>query len=361
MATPIWNDKEKRWTLRIKKDGKEKKFTSVKPGIAGKKEVLRKARAYEDTGADDRYKAKCSVVWDRFIEDTKMRIGAKSESIRQYSSLGKLYILPAIGSKRMSTLKKEDYQKILNYATPINSKKETLSKKYLSSIRMTINLFVRFGVENGYCEPFYGSLYIPVGHPTIGKNILQPNEIKKLFEPSELSYHLALCFLVVTGLRPGEALGLKWSDIGADSFCIRRSINIRNQITDGKNKNAQRIIPLTPIVRNILDKQRDRTKHLHSEWVFCSCTGGAGVQQTMMCHMRTLCAERGFQASPYCLRHTFVSMVKNTLPEQMVKDLVGHSVSMDTFGVYGHRVNGELKQAAELIDLTFKNVQSNID
>ena len=47
MATPIWNEKEKRWTLRIKKNGIVKKYTSVEPGIKGKKIVLARARADE--------------------------------------------------------------------------------------------------------------------------------------------------------------------------------------------------------------------------------------------------------------------------------------------------------------------------
>ena len=46
-------------------------------------------------------------------------------------------------------------------------------------------------------------------------------------------------------------------------------------------------------------------------------------------------------------------MVKNDLPEQMVKAIVGHSASMDTFGVYGHKVDGEAEQAAKILDLAF--------
>ena len=45
--------------------------------------------------------------------------------------------------------------------------------------------------------------------------------------------------------------------------------------------------------------------------------------------------------------------MKNDMPEQMLKDLVGHSVSMDTFGVYGHVVNAEMQRAKSMIDSTF--------
>ena len=46
-------------------------------------------------------------------------------------------------------------------------------------------------------------------------------------------------------------------------------------------------------------------------------------------------------------------MMKNVLPEQTIKDIVGHSVSMDTFGTYGHILEGEERRAADIIDLTF--------
>ena len=44
--------------------------------------------------------------------------------------------------------------------------------------------------------------------------------------------------------------------------------------------------------------------------------------------------------------------MKNVMPEAMIKDIVGHSTSMDTFGTYGHILSGDARQAAEIIDLT---------
>ena len=58
---------------------------------------------------------------------------------------------------------------------------------------------------------------------------------------------------------------------------------------------------------------------------------------------------------PYELRHTFVSIAKD-LSEGRVKSLVGHSKNMDTFGVYGHTVRGEMEETAELLDEIFHKV-----
>lgn len=57
--------------------------------------------------------------------------------------------------------------------------------------------------------------------------------------------------------------------------------------------------------------------------------------------LRRCCEYNGITVvTPYELRHTFVSIAKK-LPEGFVKTVIGHSKSMDTFGVYGHAIKGE--------------------
>lgn len=39
-----------------------------------------------------------------------------------------------------------------------------------------------------------------------------------------------------------------------------------------------------------------------------------------------------------------------------MKSVVGHSVSMDTFGVYGHEIDGDRHRAATIIDGVFDQI-----
>ena len=59
--------------------------------------------------------------------------------------------------------------------------------------------------------------------------------------------------------------------------------------------------------------------------------------------------------SLYEMRHTFVSIAKQ-LPEGMVKPIVGHSKTMDTFGVYGHELNGEDRKTSKELNALFFNL-----
>ena len=55
------------------------------------------------------------------------------------------------------------------------------------------------------------------------------------------------------------------------------------------------------------------------------------------------------------MRHTFVSVVKS-LPEGYLKQLVGHSKGMDTYGVYSHELLGDSKKTAELVEGIFGKI-----
>lgn len=55
------------------------------------------------------------------------------------------------------------------------------------------------------------------------------------------------------------------------------------------------------------------------------------------------------------MEHTFVSVIK-AIPEGYLKQLIGHSKSMDAYGVYAHELNDDSKQAAQLVEEIFKNI-----
>ena len=245
-----------------------------------------------------------------------------------------------------------DWQNVINEAT---GEKKALSEKTLRNLRAIIMGIIKFGYQDYQCELPRGDLYIPKGRSKKEKEFLEKDDVRRLLEPSKLWYHPLFCFMVLTGLRPGEALGLQISDIDHNRVIIRRAVNARGHITDGKNKNARRMIPIGELASSILRNtiKRNEDYNLRTEWIFCSPDGSQGKQTRMRKHWEKLKEERDLPGTVYSLRHTFITIMKNVLPEQAIKDIVGHSVSMDTFGTYGHILDGEDRETAQVIDLTF--------
>ena len=156
-------------------------------------------------------------------------------------------------------------------------------------------------------------------------------------------------FMVLTGCRPGEVYGLERSDRKCNMVYIKRSINERGEVTDGKNENALRSFELTKSSIAEWDAQKKITPF--SKKAFYD-----GHPKAMLRYWKRYC---DYNEIPYVtlyeLRHTFVSIIKE-LPEGWLKKLVGHSKNMDSYGTYGHEVKGEQSHIANRVEGIFQDI-----
>ena len=237
MNSPKWDGE--RWRIRVMREGKTFSFSSKTPGPKGRKEVINKYDQWyygEATGEKS-----VLTVCRQYLDDVKIRKGEHSAAYEQYERYIRLYIVPVCGSKKICKMTLRDWQTLINEAS---GRKKALSEKSLKTLRAIIMSIVKFGYQDYQCELLRGTLYIPQGHFKKEKEILQKDDVRRLLEPSPLWYHSLFCFLLLTGMRPGEALGLKVSDFSQDKVTIRRAVNSRGYVTEGKNANAKRMIPI---------------------------------------------------------------------------------------------------------------------
>lgn len=354
MNAPRWDGE--RWRIRFMKEGKTLSFSSKTPGPKGRREVMAKFdQWYYSEGTGEKTVGK---VASEFLEDVAARRGASSEAYVQYERYIRLYIAPRCGARKICKMTLRDWQNVINEAT---GQKKPLSEKTLKSLRGVIMGIIKFGYQDYQCELPRGNLYIPKGHSKKEKEFLERDQVKRLLEPSELWYHSLFSFLLVTGLRPSEGLGIKIGDIKGNRLYIRRGVTASGKISDGKTANARRLVPLGRTAKAILEEtiRRNEEMNLDTDWIFCSPDGSMGNQSTMRNHWAKLKEERGLCGTVYSLRHTFVTLMKNTLPEQTLRDIIGHGAGMSTFETYGHITESESAESATIIDLTFTNLEKD--
>ncbi len=106
-----------------------------------------------------------------------------------------------------------------------------------------------------------------------------------------------------------------------------------------------------------IDEQREylKAKGLISPWIFPAESGEADGNAIYK-GWYTYRGQRGWTMSIHEMRHTMISVSKVDVPEVLLKQIVGHSASMDTHGIYGHEVDGEAKRASTLVDEVFRRI-----
>lgn len=342
-----------RWRIDVQKDGTRKSFYSSKPGRTGQREANAKADKWLTTGVSDTALrvSQAYAMWYETQQET-----TSEGNCRNIATRWRHWIEPNIGNKKLSTLTEQDLQNIVNKAYAAG-----LSKKTLSCICSDLRALCKFCRAAKLSTFNPEGLRVPAGARLKGKKVLQPSDLITLFNVDTTLYKgqtvpddyiNAYRFQVLTGLRPGELVGLQWGDIQGNTVHVQRAVNVRGEVTKGKNQNAVRSFVLSRMARRVLDDQRQITGRQES--VFCILT-----EYNYYWRWKVYCKANGLTVvTPYELRHTFVSVVK-TLSAGEVKGLVGHSLDMDTFGVYGHALTGEAEATAEAVEETFLKILNN--
>lgn len=357
--TAVWLDKYNRWQIKVQKDGIRKTFTSSTPGRNGQRECNKKADEWLDDNITDS-KLKVSDMSKRYME--QLKITTSQSHWRQYESYFNNWINPTIGNVRIENITENHLQNVINKAY-----QKGLAKKTLSNIKTCELNFLKYCRKDKTTTLYVEGLFVPKGATPSEKHVLQPEDIKTLFEidtklhgkkrVDEL-YINAYRFEVITGLRVGEAIGLKHFDIKNGVVYLQRAINCFGEVTNGKNENAKRNFALTNLAKLILLKQQTKLNELgiKSEYVFCDKYGEAIKQRNYYRHWKKYSADNGItETTPYELRHTFVSAVKQ-LPEAYLKPIIGHSKDMDSLGTYSHEQNGDLVETANMIEKIFSKI-----
>lgn len=345
--TAKWIESAGRWQINVQKDGVRKTFTCAKPGRTGQREANAKADAWLEKGLCNR-KMKVTDAWSEYY--ARVQLTTSMSNWRPVDGRWRTWIQPNIGGRRLESLTEQQVQAIIDDAYA-----KGRSKKTLKNIAGDLTAFFRFCRRSGYSTKEF-EIRIPEGARQKEKTILQPRDFTKLMntdttiyfrkktsDPFIHFYRLA----VLTGLRPGELLGLRREDVDGGVIRIRRAINVYGEETRGKNENAVRAVPMSDLAQREMDAQLKMP--IGSEYIF-----GQAQERTIRKRWAAYCKANSLpDCTLYELRHTFVSIAQN-LPEGQLRRLVGHSKSMDTYGVYAHEFGDQ--SSVQKLDELFSSI-----
>jgi len=324
---------------------------------------------------------RCDILLDEFLERVKLT-GGKGHH-RQTESFVRIRIRPRIGSKKVGYLTQDDLQAIVDHAyvneiegyLDINGeyvvnkwKGKKLSKKTLMDLRGAIMSFIKFCRSKNASSFHPETLSIPTGAKASAKTILHIEDIITLFTVDTTLYKGKLVkdwfihlyrFRLVSGVRPGESIALREPHFKDTRIKISESINIYNELTHGKNKNATRTYTLDEHAMKIKADQKAMLMEAGqiSPYIFPGYNGEHATQSEVYGAWKRYCKANGIKnaTTPYELRHTFNS-VNAEMPLALRRLILGHSENMDTDGIYGHEKADDMDTAAGYINDAFKKI-----
>ena len=178
------------------------------------------------------------------------------------------------------------------------------------------------------------------------------------------SYENQYRFILQTGLRTRELVGLKWEDIDFENktLKIQRSMEYRHsvgvwRIGEPKSKSGYRTIPLTEEAIRILKAQDEKNKRIKvipeewSEFVFLCRKGQPVKNSTYDTALFKICEKAGNNKfSMHVLRHTFATRcIEGGMMPKTLQKILGHSNIGITMNLYVHITEDEKQKEIDMV------------
>lgn len=183
-------------------------------------------------------------------------------------------------------------------------------------------------------------------------------------------YWIAIYLAIMTGMRQGEILGLRWSDIDFEkrNLTIQQTVNRHREIKQGaKTKKSVRSVALSPETIEVLKEHRkmivaEQLKELDyqkNDLVVCTHFGGPVTQRAIQKVWDSFIKKTGaHKITFHDLRHTHASLlIKQGVHIKVISERLGHSSVSITLDLYGHLMSNMQEDAAAHLDKIIKPVR----
>ncbi|MDD5368951.1 MAG: site-specific integrase [Anaerolineaceae bacterium] len=354
-GTIFYRDDKKIWVGEITLPNGSKQTKYAKTQTEVKDWVLQQRTAYKNGVLVANNQVTVGEFLDKWMEEV-VRYQVRETTYYCQSVIIRKHIKPYLGEVRLVKLTPSHLQNLLAVKSREGYSKRTV--KYIHTIvKQLLGQAKKWNlVATNIAEV--------VSYPKVDRKPVEPltqqqaNYFLSLLKEDRL-YPLYVVFLS-TGLRRGEALGLKWQNVDLVNGLLYIKgiiVNIKGKTVwaEPKTEASRRLVALPEFTQSVLIDHKLH-QNVESEWVFCTSKGTPFSPRNILRHFKKMAAQAGLppETTIHSLRHFFVSYaLAQGVPVKDVQAIVGHADFRTTAQIYGHLMQGAQMAAAKKVNHLF--------
>lgn len=294
-----------------------------------------------------------------------------------YEGVYRLYIKDSdIGDIKLIDLRTAHLQRYYTKLLDIDK----LDASNVKRINKTLKTCLKEAIKQGYLQKNWcDDVNLPKVKKEDNIKALSKDEQLRLLEALKgIDLELLITFALGTGLRLGEVLGLKWSDIDFKEHTlsvqrsVRRVVEIqrdgsRNRVlkeVPPKTENSFRTVPIPDSILSKLKSYKREQNELilaigedyqNNNYVFCNNDGTIMDPKKPNRRLSSVLKSNDIELITFHgLRHTYCTrLFEAGVPPKTVQSLVGHSDIETTMNIYTHVMKETKMEAVDKINSIF--------
>ena len=306
--------------------------------------------------------------WSELYVERKKNI-VRESTVFNYTNQIKI-MNKVIGSMKLSTIKPIHCEEVMLWMG-----KKGYCRKTMFRVKTLMKSIFQSAVENDKMakNPVTKSVVgmIPKHDPPEKANkrtkYLTVEDQKSYMRLFTVGGYYHFLFVLQTGLRMGEMMGLKWSDIDIENrtLHVQRTIFWRKGMmaeTPPKSEAGDRIIPLTAEAVRLLNLQRMKNESFtfiqpeFKDRVFLSKVGKPITDESYSVALANMSEMHDLPyISMHSLRHTFATRcIEGGMNPKILQGIMGHSTINMTMDLYVHVTEDEKRKQIDLVENSLK-------
>jgi integrase len=310
---------------------------------------------------EGKYRPEATMTFGQFLNECwepAVVPHLKPTSVRYYGKQIQRHLLPTFGGVRIKDITKAEVQRFLG-----QKRKQGLSGSSVHGMRTALGKVLQAAVDWGYLDqnPARG---IRLGDrtPVQERAYLLPDQLSPLLNSLSEPCRTLVVIAVLTGLRIGELLALRWKHVDF----IHGAIHVRENVYEGhfgspKTKSSRRDVPMSRPVSEAFLAQRSVLAGKDPDALIFTCRNRTPLNPKNLLRrvLQPACRKLGLPVIGWhSFRHTHATLLGEVGESlRTAQAILGHSDLRTTLNVYTHAIPESQKRAVDKVAcLVFPNV-----